>query len=471
LKNPLFSKEELQKLFNYSSDVEIKEYKKDQLLYAYCKLLIDVRLIQSLLNPKEEYHVNVASMFSTIKLEKLQKEAVDRYKIEKMIFAGKLMVVPKGKDVYFYDISKAPSRQPDESVAEVSIRGPKDGFVEEISTNLGLIRKRLKTSSFVVKDFTIGKRTNTKVALLYIKDIINSNLLEEIQSRLNSINVDILTSSTMLGELLYDNKYTLSPLINYTGRPDFVVTSLNQGRFAIVIDGAPTVLIAPIDISFLFKTPEDDNVSFYAASLGRLLRFVGLFITTFLPGFYTALTSHHVGQLPLPLIATITVSRIGLPFSPLIEMIIMLLMIELFKEGGARLPKGIGQTVTVLGALIIGDAAIQGGITSSTMLVVIGITAISSYTLVNQSLEGNLFLIRFVVLILSYALGIYGFVFCVFSVFLYISHLKSFGLPYLANISSSKGNDIYYSIFRVPFSILRKRNASLSVKDETRRGK
>ncbi|WP_139368048.1 spore germination protein [Priestia abyssalis] len=467
-----FSKETFQEMFNHSSDIEVKvdTSNKEPLLFVFCRPLVDTSLIQSLIAPSLEGNMTCDSIFNSLQVESYSKKALHTEQIQEFVFSGKLMVIPSGENIYFYDISKFPSRQPDESVAEVSVRGPKDGFVEDLSINLGLIRKRLRTSSLVAEDYTIGKRSNTKVSLLYIKDIINSQILQDIRSRLSSLNIDMLTSSSMLMEHLYDNKFTLTPVIDYTGRPDFTAASLNQGRFAIVVDGAPTVLIAPVNLSFLFKSAEDDNTSFYFASLERSLRILGLLTIAFLPGFYTALTTHHVGQLPLSFIATVTISRLGLPFSPLMEMFLMLVMIELFKEGGARLPKGIGQTVAVLGGLIIGDAAIRGGITSPTTLVVIGTTAISSFTLVNQSLAGNLFFIRMFVLFISYALGIYGFVLCLFFICLYLSRLKSFGIPYLADISSPDGKDIMFAFFRLPFSFMKKRNSSLLVKDDTRAG-
>ncbi|MDQ0201053.1 spore germination protein [Neobacillus ginsengisoli] len=465
----LFSIEKLQKLFNHSSDIEIKTDKTADhpSIFVYCKPLTDTSLIPSFILSSCE---TPSSIYQSLQMEVINKKNINAEKIEEAIFAGKLMVIPAGEKVYFYNISKSPSRQPDESVAEVSIRGPKDGFVEDITTNLGLIRKRLRTSSLVIEDYTIGKRTNTRISLLYIKDIINEQILRDIQGRLKALDIDIVTSTSMLIEHLIENKFTLIPEINYTGRADFVTESINQGRFAIVVDGSPTVLIAPTNLSFLFKTPEDDNTSFYFASLERTLRILGLFTTTFLPGFYAALITHNVGQLPLPLIATITVSRIGLPFSPLIEIFLMLVMFELFKEGGARLPKGIGQTVAVIGGLIIGDAAIRGGITSPTTLVVIGITAISSFTLVNQSLTGNIFFIRVFVLFLSYFMGIFGFIISLMFVFLFLTKLKSFGVPLLADISSPEGKDILFTFFRIPFSFMKKRIASLQIKDRSRTG-
>ncbi|WP_404442127.1 spore germination protein [Sutcliffiella horikoshii] len=462
----LFSIENIQRIFNHSSDIEIKTDNRNS-VFVYCKPLTDSGLIQSLMMPEIE---TSKSIYQSLRMEVISKEEINPEKIEEAIFSGKLMIIPCGENVYFYDISKSPSRQPDESVMEVSIQGPKDGFVEDIATNLGLIRKRLRSSSLVIEDYTIGRRTNTKISLLYIKDIIYEDILNEIKGRLASLDVDILTSTHMLSEYIIDRKFSLIPLINYSGRPDFVAEGLNQGRFAIIVDGAPTALIAPADLSFLFKTPEDENISFYYASMERTIRWVGLATTTFLPGFYLALITHNVGHLPLPLIATITLTRIGLPFSAFIEILLMLLMFELFKEGGARLPKGIGQTIAVIGALIIGDAAIRGGITSPTTLVVIGVTAISSFTLINQSLTGNIIFFRLFILTLSYFMGIYGFIIGYMFIFLYLTRLKSFGVPLLADIGSPDGKDILYTFIRLPFSFMKKRYASLHTKDDTRKG-
>ncbi|MDQ0226130.1 spore germination protein [Metabacillus niabensis] len=465
---PLFTAEALKQLFNHSSDIVVKEDHKMSIILVYCEPLTDTSLIKSILIPETEKQYS--TIYQYVQMESVDKQEIDSEKIQKNVFSGKLIAVPPGEKVYLYDMKKFPHRQPDESVAEVSAIGPKDGFVEDINTNLGLIRKRLRTSSLVVKEYTIGKRTNTKVGLLYIKDIINNQILEEIMTLLSNINVDILTSSNTLTEYLSPRKFSLIPTIHYSGRADFIVQAINQGRFAILVDGSPTALIAPVDLSLLFKSPEDENTSFYYASLQRTLRIVGVFTTILLPGFYTALITHNIGQLPLPIVATIAVSRLGLPFSPLIESLLMVIMFELFFEAGSRLPKGIGQTVSVLGGLIIGDAAIRGGITSPSMLVVIGITALTSFTLVNRMLAGNLFYLRVFVLLLSYFLGIFGFFLSFIFIILYIARLKSFGISMFSNIMTPYGKDILFAFLRIPSTLLKKRNAGLSIKDGTRKG-
>lgn len=466
---PLLEPEALKQLFYHSADIVVKEeHVGMQLIMVYCVPLTDTSMIKTITIPtKQGLDANI---YQYIQMESYDKKEVNKEKIQQEIFSGKLLAIPPGDKVYFYDIKKMPNREPDESVIEVSAAGPKDGFVEDLYTNIGLVRKRLRTSSFVVKEYSIGKRTNTKVGLLYIKDIINNKLLDKINSLLSNIDIDILTSSTILSEYLTPKQYSLIPTLHSTGRADFVVESLNQGRFAILVDGSPTALIAPVDLSLLFKSAEDENTSFYYASLQRTLRIFGVFITITLPGFYVALITHNLGELPLPILATISVSRLGLPFSPFFEALLMVIMFELFFEAGARLPKGIGQTVSVLGGLIIGDAAIRGGITSAAMLVVIGITALTSFTLVNRTFAGNLFYFRVFVLIVSYFMGIFGFFLSFIFIIIYISRLKSFGVPMFSNVTTPFGKDILFAFLRLPNNKLKKRNAGLSIKDGTRKG-
>lgn len=469
----------MKQLFSSSSDVTMKTMKKDDsketFLLVYCGPLIDSVFLDEVVLPKVNQHSldeTLENISRMIQVQKKDKKEITSEELSKLIFSGKLMMTTnKNNLIYFYDISKVPSRTPDESVTEVSVRGPKDGFVEDLMINLGLVRKRLKTSSFIVEEYIVGKRSQTKVALLYIRDIINEELLKNIKEKLNQINTDVLTGSSQMEELIVDKQvFSLFPLVNHSGRPDFVVDSLNQGRFSLLIDGAPTALIAPANLAFLIKTSEDQHTSFIYASVERLLRVVGLFITVFLPGLFTALTTHNVGQLPLPLLATISVSRIGLPFTSFIEIILMLIMFELFKEAGARLPKGVGQTVAVLGGLIIGDAAIRGGITSPTMLVVIGVTAISGFTLVNQSLSGNLFVIRLYIVVLSFFAGIFGFIIGFISIIMYLSTIRSFGYPYLSFYQDLTWKDLFSIFMKLPEVIKDKRAPELHTNDSTRQG-
>jgi hypothetical protein len=362
-----------------------------------------------------------------------------------------------------------PKRSPEESNTEVSIRGPRDGFVESIDDNLALVRKRLKTLSLKSVTYTMGARSHTRVCLLYLEDVINKEILSSIQTKLANIEVDIVTSSNQIEEYIYDKTWSLFPLTDYMGRPDYVVEAVNQGRFAIIVDGSPSCIIGPTSINSLLNSPEDSNLNFFYISAEKILRIVAVFTTLLLPGFWAALTSHHLDQLPFPMLATISISRIGLPLSTGIEMIIMLLLFELFKEAGIRLPKAVGQTVAVLGGLIVGDAAIRAGLTSPTMLVVVAITAISSYTLVNQNLSSNILILRFVILIFSMILGLFGFFLCVLFLGNYLVSLRSFNQPYISILANPNLGDFIKTIIRIPDKWNKKRNLAFHPEDIERK--
>ncbi|GED29378.1 hypothetical protein BCE02nite_05190 [Brevibacillus centrosporus] len=306
---------------------------------------------------------------------------------------------------YRMHLNSVPKRPPEESSTEISIKGPKDGFTEDITTSVALIRKRIRSHSLHVEEFVIGKRTKTKVALLYFTDIISPKILAEVKTRLTSIVTDGLYSINQLEEALTGSKLKILPLIEYTGRTDFCVNALLAGRFVLVLDGNPMVLVGPAGLSLILKSPEDIHFNYTYISFARVIRIFSLFLSVFLPAVWVALMAFHQDQLPFRIMATIAVSRLGLPFSSQIEMFILLMLLEIFREAGIRLPNAIGQTLTSIGGLIIGDAAIRAGLVSPSVVVVGAITAICSVTLVNQSLSSVSSILRFFFFFLACFLG------------------------------------------------------------------
>lgn len=387
------------------------------------------------------------------------------------VFNGHLVLFVDGiASAFSLDISRPPNRKPEEANTEITIRGPRDAFVEDLVTNIALVRKRLPTDSLSFEMYHLGRRSKTKTALLYIKDIIRPDVVKDVQRRLNNTDIDAIFSSNQLEELLSDKKWSLFPLFEYTGRPDYVVASLLRGRFALVVDGVPTAIIAPTNLTLIIKSPEDLHTSYSFVAFGRFLRLIGLFISLFLPGFYLSFVTFHQDQLPLSLLATIVMSRKGTPLTTPIECLIMLFMFELFREAGVRLPSTIGQTLTVVGGLIIGDAAIRAGLTSATLLVIIGTAAVATFSLTNQSLVGTVSILRVVIIIVVSFLGLFGFLLSVFAILIYLANLRSFGVPYLAPISPINWHDFIPSLFRIPTTSRQKRPEILNTKDSIRGG-
>jgi hypothetical protein len=465
--------EKLKDFFKLSQDFLSKKHDTDQVKYEifYCESLINAQYLDQYILPKLGTHEDRSSVKEKLR-SYFQAEDVTSRDLEDLaalLFAGNVFFL---FDQMLLSINAAdfPKRQPEESALETSIRGPKDGFVEDIKTNISLIRRRLNTPSLCLEKYTIGERSKTKVALMYLDDVIDPKVLDEIRRRLNNVELDILTSIYELESCIRDRPFSFFPSTDYSGRPDFIVEAMNQGRFALLVDGNPTVSFAPMSLLLLTKSPEDSYINYAYVSLERMIRMLGLLISTFLPGIWIAFSSFNIEQIPYLLVATISVSRFGLPLSAPIEMFIILFLFELFNEAGVRLPRAIGQTVAVLGGLIVGDAAIRAGLTSPTMLVVAAITYISSFTLVNQSLSTAITILRFTIILLSTFLGLFGVIIGFILAVFYFSTLSSFGVPYMGSLAPISMREFISSFLKGPIQYYKTRTAATSPEDPTRGG-
>ncbi|MBM6618628.1 spore germination protein [Bacillus sp. RD4P76] len=458
--------------FQKSQDLQCKVHvtERESFEIIYFESLINLQNLDHYILPKLGEH-NETSVKDKL-LSLFQAEDVSAKPIEdlsQLLFEGYAIFIVNDFLLSIH-VGEFPKRQPEESALETSIRGPKDGFVEDLKTNISLIRRRLNTPSLCLEKFTIGKRSKTKVAIMYLDDVINQSVLEDIRNRLNNVELDILVSIYDLESYIRDRPYSIFPTLDYSGRPDFIAQSLNQGRFALLVDGNPTVSFAPINLLLQTKSPEDTYNSYAFVALERVIRLFGVTVAGLLPGVWIAFSGFNIEQIPYLLVATISISRFGLPLSAPIEMFIVLFLFELFNEAGVRLPRAIGQTVAVLGGLIVGDAAIRAGLTSPTMLVVAAITYISSFTLVNQSLSSAFTIIRFTVLLLSTLFGLFGVIIGFILTILYLSTLSSFGVPYLGSVAPINTKEIIKSFLKAPRQFYKERTKATSPKDPTRGG-
>lgn len=368
------------------------------------------------------------------------------------VFSGTIIFY-KTNETAFYgvDISKVPQREPEESKTEVSLKGPRDGFTEELDINISLIRKRLKTGKLSSESFEIGSLSQTKITLLYLNNKAESSTINEARKRIKKIEAESIVSSGQLEQWISDHTFSLFPLLDYITRPDFAVECLLRGRFIIIVDGSPSVLIGPMNLFALLKSPEDVHFPFYIVAFQRLLRVFGLFIAIFSPAMYVAITNVNVDQVPFSLLATIVMSRQGLPLSLPLESFLVLLLFELLREAGIRMPTAVGQTISIVGGLIIGDAAIRAGLASPTLLVVAAVAAVATYTLVNQSLTGTVTILRIYTMLIATFFGVYGFALSVLSIIVYLTQLESFKLSYLAPLTSLSFKEYLSTFLTNPF--------------------
>lgn len=472
----------LETLFSDSADIHFQTFSfgenkyKHNITFITCSGLIDGNALNTIIYERFVYFfrdIKKVEVTEQDVLENLYVPGIQRIQFEheaiEDIFSGQLLVYFHNENMFFaIDISKRPQRSTEETNTEVSIKGPRDNFIEDLTTNIALIRKRMRTNSLAMKKYTVGKRTQTEVAILFVKDIANQDHLQKLEKRINDVDIDGLYSGRQLHELLLKKTYAFFPTHHYTGRPDFAVNSLLNGRFVIFVDGVTYALIVPVNFGFLLKTGEDTESNYIYNSLERIIRFLGLLIAIYLPGFHIALTSFHQNQIPITFLGTIIEAGKGVPFPTPIEALITLLLFEVFREAGLRLPLSIGQTLSVVGGLIIGDAAIRAGITSPLTVVVMAISAVAAYTLVNISLHGVVTILRFFVLLLTATFGFFGFFVSLFTIIMYMANIQTFGVSYLTVPEVTTIRPVLKTFLRLPEKNYKNRPSFLGLKDKTR---
>jgi len=343
------------------------------------------------------------------------------------------------------------SRSIEEPDNERSIISSHDGFVENIGTNIFQLRKRVKSPQLKVKFFTLGKLTNTKVSMVFIENLANKKTIEEVERRISSIEVDQLLSFGDLQDYIEDNPYSPFPQMLTTERPDRGAAYLTEGKILLLVDGSPRILIVPITFFAFYQTPDDYNSRWLVGTFFRLIRFFSFIISISLPAIYIAVVSFHSEVLPIGILYSIRVSLENVPFPPYIEAFAMQIILELLKEAAIRLPSPIAQTIGIVGGLVIGTAVVEASFVSNTMIVVIGLTAISSFVAPVNEMGTSARLLGFPVMIAASLFGFFGIVLVLMVIFMHLCKLETFGTPYFAPIAPFKIEDIKDSIVRLPF--------------------
>lgn len=466
----------LQHLFRHSADVIFQEYSfnEHKVHFLTCDAMVDQQLLNDVIVHRVQLvceNLNEESLEEAL-IAKLHIPEIKKVENEKeaisLIYKGYLLLYFEEDNLLFSsNICKKPNRNPEESRMEVLIKGPRDNFIEDISVNIALIRKRLPTNSLCVEKVELGKRSKTVVAILYFDDIASKDILNEIKEQLNKVDTDIVFSGEYLMEQV-NKSSKIFPRTDYTGRPDFAIQALVRGRFIILVDGVSYAVITPVNLFLLLKSGEDTEYPVAFSSFERILRITGILIGVLLPAFWLALTTFHQNQLPFQLLTTVVQSNTGLPLPSALEMLLMLVMFELFREAGLRLPTVIGGTISVVGGLIIGDAAIRAGLTSPAMIVIIAISTISTFTLVNQSLVSAVSITRVLFILITSVFGLFGFFMALYFLVLYLSNIRVFGVPYMNIASDLSWSTIKKSLFRLSPKQYRKRPNVLDPQDQTR---
>ncbi|MGG1553566.1 spore germination protein [Paenibacillus ferrarius] len=367
-------------------------------------------------------------------------------------------------------IRGAEKRSVGEPETETVVRGPREGFVESIRTNTSMIRRKIKTPKLKMKSMSVGKESNTNLVVCYMDDLAMPSLVEEVVKRLEQIKVDGIFESGMIEEFIQDDAFSPFPQMQYTERPDVVASALLQGRVAILTDGTPFVLIVPFVFIQIMQTNEDYYERFQIGTLLRLLRYVFMFLSLTTPAFYVAITTYHQELLPTSLMLSVAAAREAIPFPAVVEALIMEITFEALREAGIRLPKAVGSAVSILGALVVGQAAVQAGIVSAPMVIVVSITGIASFTIPRFNGAIAIRMLRFPILIAASIFGFYGIFFSLMILIGHMANLRSFGVPYLSPIGPLSAADTKDVLVRAPLWEMVKRPEFMTVQDNTRMG-
>lgn len=355
-----------------------------------------------------------------------------------------------------------------EPETESVVRGPREGFVENIRTNTSMIRRKLKTPHLKMKPLVIGRESNTNVIVTYLEDIAEASMVEEVMRRLEKIDIDAVLESGYLEEFIQDSAYSPFPQVQYTERPDMVAAALLQGRVGIIVDGTPFVLLVPFVFAEILQATEDYYERFQISTLIRWLRYLLLFLSLLTPGMYVAVTTYHQDLLPTTLLLSIAAAREAIPFPAVVEALMMEITFEALREAGIRLPKTIGSAVSILGALVVGQASVQAGIVSAPMVIVVSITGIASFTIPRFNGAIAIRMLRFPIIIAASLFGIYGIMTALLLIIGHMASLRSFGIPYLSPLAPQVGSDMKDILIRAPWWSMDERPSFVPTLDQTR---
>ncbi|MGG1247237.1 spore germination protein GerKA [Bacillus spizizenii] len=473
---------ETKKTVGSSSDVIIREIKigeqdRVHLAVIYTAGLVDNSTIhESLIEPLvqdesiQNPHAIQQILEKTLPLGGVKAEKSWDNLFSELMVGNALVFADGSAEALICSTQGGEQRSIQEPSTQVSFRGPRQGFTESLETNISMIRRYIKNPNVWVEKMKIGSVTHTDVALMYIHGICDEKVLKEVKQRLKKIDIDSILESGYIEQLIEDETFTTFPTMYHTERPDVVAGNLLEGRFAIVVDGTPFVLIAPALFVQFFQSVEDYYSRFDIATSIRVLRVLVFFISLVAPAVYVAATTFHQEMIPTQLLVVIAAQREIVPFPAVVEALTMEVAFEILREAGVRLPRVVGSAVSIVGALVIGQAAVQAGIVSPAMVIIVAITAIASFATPAFAMAISARLIRFIFIIASSIMGFYGLILGIIMMFVHLCSLRSFGVPYMSPLAPFSSQGVKDTLFRVPWWADENRPESVSKQDKVRQG-
>lgn len=360
------------------------------------------------------------------------KPCKDLNEVALYLVNGFCVILFSGAGALAFEVRTPDKRGPSAPEVENTVKGPKDAFVETIRSNTSYVRRHLRSPELRLYETQVGRRSLTNISIVWLEGITNRELVDKMKERIHSIDVDGLISPAAVEEYVTGSRKTAFPLLQYTERTDRFCQGLLDGRVGLLVDGLPLGYLAPADLMYLMESPEDRSRDYIGASAIRVLRYLALFASLLLPGIYIALATFHQSMIPLPLLRSIIESKQSVPFSTAAEVLGLLIAFELLQESGIHLPQAVGQSVSVIGGIVVGTAAVEAGLISPVALIMVSIAGVCGFVLPNRDLANAVRLWRFLTAILSAVSGLYGIIGAVIILLTHLSGLACLGIPYLS---------------------------------------
>ncbi|WP_066249593.1 spore germination protein [Neobacillus drentensis] len=465
--------------FQKSDDITFHELTANQtrcgIVFLQCMVdqqLFDDQVLKYIVSPnfassrKELFHKlldlkSISTMCASILTD--IREATD------LVLDGKIIIFFEGDSrMLAIPLTSVEKRAVGETANENVIRGPREAFVEDIHTNITMIRRKIKSPDLKMEQLQIGKYTKTKVMIGYIEGLCKEELITEVKQRINQIDIDGVLGSSYLEECIDNFPLSPFPQSQKTERPDVAAASLLEGRVVIFVDGTPIPLLLPVTMYMFLQSAEDYYQRYFLSSFIRLLRYAYLVVSLLFPSFYIAITTFHPEMIPTTLLISVAASRDNVPFPGLVEAFIMEIAFEGLREAGIRTPKAIGQAIGILGALVIGQSAVQAGIVSAPMVIIVSLTGIASFIIPAYDFAFTIRLLRFPIMILAGSFGIFGLMIGCILIYIHVVNLHSFGVPYLSPTAPLRPNDLKDVFIRAPWWLMKRRPSFVGSSDSNR---
>jgi len=406
---------------------------------------------------------------SIFSISSINKESSMEKGIALLMKGDPLLFIDGINSIYVLGARAWEARAIDEPVTEVTVRGPREGFVETLRTNTSMLRRKIHHPKLQIQQMVLGEMSQTDIAIAYIDGIVDPGIVAEVKERLQRIKIDAVLDSGYIEEFINDAPFSIFPTIANTERPDVVAARLLEGRVAIFIDGSTTVLTVPHLMVESFQYAEDYYLRPYYVTLLRLLRMSGFLVTTLLPAIYVAFEDYHKEVFPTELLISLAASREGVPFPLLIEVLLMLVIFEWLREAGVRMPRPVGSAVAIVGALVIGEAAVSAGIIAAPTVIVISLSAITGFLV--RGLAEVATKLRFLYVLTAGIFGMYGIMLLISVLLLHVASLRSFGVPHMAPVFPLTWREWKDFIVRAPLWAFDRRPGTLGTTDEIRQTK